>query len=97
MAEKVLTGGLAEVLMGTVNTLMGGLTGTSGLGACGSCQGLGCIGCGALLAGGSADGGVYYSDKASQMIPSNVGTDNAVVQEGINLDDIFSTGDGDLY
>jgi hypothetical protein len=95
MGSKVLIGGLADVLMGTVNTLMGGLTGTSGLGSCGSCQGLGCVGCGALLmAGGSADGGVYYSDKAAQMIPSDMGQE---VQQGVNLDDIFSTGDGDLY
>jgi hypothetical protein len=97
MGSKVLIGGLADVLMGTVNTLMSGMTGTSGLGSCGSCQGLGCIGCGALLAGGSADGGVYYSDKARTMIPSNVGGEGSTIQEGVNLDDIFSTGDGDLY
>jgi hypothetical protein len=46
------------------------------------------------MAGGSADGGVYYSDKAAQMIPSDMGEE---VQQGVNLDDIFSTGDGDLY
>jgi hypothetical protein len=94
VGSKVLIGGLADVLMGTVNTLLGSAT-FSGLGSCGSCQGLGCVGCGALLmAGGSADGGVYYSDKARTMIPSDMGQE---VQQGVNLDDIFSTGDGDLY
>lgn len=60
---SILVGGVAEALVGMANKLFG----RNMLASCGGCQGLGCIGCGALpmlLAGGTADGGVYLNNES---------------------------------
>jgi len=83
-AGSLLIGGLADVVMGLVNSTMG-------LSNCAGCQGLGCVGCGAMLAG-PADAGVYLTEQPMH-VPSNMMNSQT---EGIMADAMNSKGD-DLF
>jgi hypothetical protein len=64
-SSAVLVGGVAEAVIGAANKMFN----KNFLASCGGCQGMGCIGCGALaLAGGAtgAQGGVYMDPAFGQ-------------------------------
>ena len=95
-AGSILIGGVAEALTGLANTV----TGSSVLGSCGSCSGMGCVGCGAIamLAGGPADGGAFAGGNrlfnpyaVDQQVPANTASmsNQEDMMDSFTAEDVF--------